>query len=296
MTMSTTHKSRTIARSFLYVPANQPKLFGKAADGGVDAMILDLEDAVPLAEKDQARDAVADWLAKNASSGSTPPRAQRWVRINAESIDRDTDAVVQPELDGLFLAKCSLRGLDELTARLDTLEHDRGLSAGSIGVIGLLETAKSLLCLPAMAEHHRLITFGIGEVDLMGDLRMSRSERSAASVDALRTQVVVQCAAAGLAAPVAPTDTAFRDLDAFRQTSRKMLELGFRSRTAIHPSQVPVIHEIFTPDESELASASDVLDRFEAAHGGVTVDAAGRLIDAAVVREARETLNRAPYE
>ena len=72
-----------------------------------------------------------------------------------------------------------------------------------------------------------------------------------------------------------------------------MFDLGFRSRTAVHPGQVPVVNEVFTPTPGEVSAAADVVARFEAAEGGVTTDAVGRLIDAAVVRGARETLERA---
>jgi citrate lyase subunit beta/citryl-CoA lyase len=155
-----------------------------------------------------------------------------------------------------------------------------------------VESAQGILSLAELVRHPRLVTLGIGEADLLGDLRMTRSDLSAAAVDLLRTQVVLHCAAAGLSAPVAPTSTAFRDLDAFARTSRHLLDLGFRSRTAVHPGQVGVINEVFSPDEKAVTEALAVVARFEAAEGGVTTDSAGRLIDAAVVREAQETLSR----
>src|SRR5699024_3529023 len=116
---------------------------------------------------------------------------------------------------------------------------------------------------------------GLGEVDLLGDLRMSRTPRTSAAVELLRTQVVLHCAAAGLRPPVAPTSTAFRDLDDFRESTRLMLELGFRSRTAIHPGQVEVINDVFTPTSAEVEAAHDVVRRFESAREGVTTDASG---------------------
>lgn len=282
--------STPLPRSFLYVPAAKPDLFAKAAAGPADAVILDLEDAVPVAEKARARGDVRLWLLDLEGDDE---RAEQWVRINAESVAEDLDAVVHRALRGVFLAKCSVAGLAEVGQSLDELERDRSLTPGSIGVIGLVESAEAWLSLAEMARHPRLRTFGVGEVDLLGDLRMMRTERSAAALDMLRSQIVVHCAASGLQAPVAPTSTAFRDLDAFRETTHQMLALGFRSRTAIHPSQVPVIHEALAPSSEELAVAHDVVHRFAAAEGSVTTDAQGRLIDPAVVREAQETLSRA---
>ena len=281
-----TKAASVLPRSFLYVPASRPELFAKAASGSADAVILDLEDAVPLARKDDARAAVRRWLRQEREPG-----AEQWVRVNADSVAEDLRAVVHPGLTGLFLAKCSLEAMDEVTAALETLADQRGVPAGSVRLVGLLESAQGLLDLADLARSG-LTTFGLGEVDLLADLRMTRSERSAAAVDSLRLQVVLHCAAAGLVAPVAPTSTDFRDLAGFAESTRHLHDLGFRSRTAIHPAQVPVIHEVLTPGDEALTAARSVLSRFEAAQGGLTTDESGRLIDAAVVREARETLAR----
>jgi citrate lyase subunit beta/citryl-CoA lyase len=277
----------TLPRSFLYVPATKPELFPKATAGPADAVVLDLEDAVPLRQKETARAAVRTWLGQDR-----PRHAQQWVRVNCGSIPQDLDAVVWPGLAGLFVAKCSRPAMREVAEVLGHLEVERGLSAAPVRVVGLLESAEAVLDLAELSRVPRLTTFGIGEVDLLADLRITRSHRSAAAVEALRGQVVLHCAAVGLCAPVAPTSTDFRDLDAFAESTRLMHDLGFRSRTAIHPAQVRVIHDVVTPSAEAVAAARNVLTRFEAAGGGVTTDELGRLIDAAVVREARETLAR----
>jgi citrate lyase subunit beta/citryl-CoA lyase len=277
-----------LPRSFLYVPAGKPDLFAKATAGPADAIVLDLEDAVPLQHKPAARRELRRWFDTRRDPG-----AEQWVRVNAETLEEDLDAVVRPGLAGIFLAKASVVAMTELAQRLGALEPERGLEVGSVKVVGLLESAHALADLPSLARADRLTTFGVGEVDLLADLRVTRSPRSAAAVEALRMQVVMHAAAAGLAAPVAPTSTDFRDLEAFAESTRLMRDLGFRSRTAIHPRQVPVIHQVLTPDPESVATAGSVIARFDAAGGGVTTDEHGRLIDAAVVREAQETLARA---
>jgi citrate lyase subunit beta / citryl-CoA lyase len=295
------HRPEHLPRSFLYVPAHKPDLFPKASAGPADAIVIDLEDAVPVALKEEARSHASRWLVdhggprRRTSHRGPDRRVEEWARIAAESTEADLDAVVCASLDGVFLAKSTPSALEEVNAALDRLERLRGVPAGTVSVIGLVESAEGLLQLGVMARMPRLVTFGIGEADLLGDLRMSRTDRSASAIDALRSQVVLHCAAAGRRAPVAPTSTAFRDLEAFRQTTKAMLDLGFRSRTAIHPAQVEVIHDVFTPSPGQLRAAEDVMARFLAARGGVTTDAEGRLIDAAVVREARETLSRRPH-
>lgn len=280
-----------LPRSFLYVPTVRPELFAKAEGGPADALILDLEDAVPAARKDEARAQLRDWLGTRAPR-SENAHSEIWVRVDPDALEADLDAAVSPATSGIVLAKCAAAQLDATDARLAVLERQRGLTPGSIPVIGLVESARGLLDLPRMTPVTRLLTFGLGEADLLGDLRMAHSQHSAAALDALRAQVVVHCAAAGKQAPVAPTSTDFRDLDAFAESTRHLRDLGFRSRTAIHPGQVPVIHEVLAPDETEVVAAREMLERFEAAAGGVTA-ADGRLIDAAVVRAARELLDRA---
>lgn len=286
----TAQSVEVLPRSFLYVPATKPDLFGRAAAGPAEAIVLDLEDAVPLSEKEAARESVRTWLRDGAVA---PGRTQEtWVRVNADTVGADLDAVVGPALSGIFLAKCSVEVVVEAIEALDPLERARGLGE-PVRIVGLVESAGAVIELGELAQVPRLTTFGIGEADLLADIRVARSPRTAAAVEALRSQVVLHAAAAGMQPPVAPTSTDFRDLDAFLETTRQLHDLGFRSRTAIHPDQVPVINEVFSPSEDSVAAARDVVSRFEAAGSGVTVDSAGRLIDAAVVRTARETLERA---
>lgn len=302
-----------LPRSFLYVPGNKPELFPKAAAGAADALILDLEDAVPVGQKDQARADVGRWLRDagqgDAGSGDTgqesrradagrseagTSRQQRWVRLNPDSFDRDLHAVTGPALDGVFLAKCSKAVLETAAGVLAELEIERGLPAGGIGIIGLIEDAAALAGLDDIVRSRRLVTLALGEVDLLADLRMARTPATEAALDSIRTRLVVACAAAGLSAPVAPTSTAIRDTELFLQSGRRLHDLGFRSRTAIHPSQVELIHRTFTPGEAAVAAARELLARFDGQGGGVMVDGEGRLVDAAVVRAAAETLGRAP--
>ncbi|MGO4189333.1 HpcH/HpaI aldolase/citrate lyase family protein [Pseudarthrobacter sp. TAF60_1] len=283
-----------LPRSFMYIPGDKPELFPKAAAGTADALILDLEDAVPHARKAEARSGVRRWLTTRAPvlSPEGASGQQWWVRISAESIAADLDAVLTPALAGIFLAKCTVASLAETAECLSRLEGGNATAPQSVGVIGLVESAAALLELEALAVSERLLTFAIGEVDLMADLRMTRGPHSEAALDSIRARFVIACAATGLLPPVAPTSTAIRDLAAFEQSSRKMLELGFRSRTAVHPSQIATIHDVFTPGADEVASARDIIARFRQSQGGVAVDSAGRMIDAAVIRGAEETLRR----
>jgi len=274
-----------LPRSFLYVPGSRPDLFAKAHAGEADAIVIDLEDAVPLAAKPEAREQLRLWLETGPGAG-----AQIWVRVSAEFLAKDLPAAVHPAVAGLLVAKASTDVLAQADDELTRLEAERGVER--LGVVALVETAPTLVALPRLARHPRVRSFGIGEVDLLADLRVRRGPGTEAAVDSLRLEIVQHAAAAGLTAPVAPTSTDFRDLEAFARTTHHLVDLGFRSRTAIHPDQVRTINEALTPDPVTLDRARDLIARSDAAGGGVTVDEEGRLIDAAVLREARETLSR----
>lgn len=272
----------TSARSFLYVPANKPELFDKAVNGDTDAVIIDLEDAVPLSDKDRARNEVAQWLESRSSTDT-----QIWIRVTPEFMTQDLEAVAGTAVTGIMVAKCST---DSLT-RADRFLEMRNLP--DVELIGLIETAHSLRALPEMARCNRVRTFGIGEVDLLADLRITRSESTESMIDAIRLSVVIDCAAAGLAAPIAPTSTDFRDLDGFVATTARFVQMGFRGRTALHPSQVPIINAALTPSADDVTAARRLVELYDVAQGGPTVDDSGRFVDEAVVRGAREILARA---
>ncbi len=273
------------ARSFLYVPAVKPALFDKAAGGDADAIIIDLEDAVPLPQKGAARRDLASWL-----DSHTPNDTEIWVRVTPEFLADDLDAAARAGVDGIMLAKCSVDALAHAHDMLDRLDTER--ETGPIELIGLIETAHSLRSLPDMADSPRLRTFGIGEVDLLADLRITRNADTASVVDGLRMDVVVGCAAAGVAAPIAPTSTDFRDLDGFVATTKRFVDMGFRGRTALHPKQVPIINAALTPSDEDVARAERLLALYDLSAGGPTVDDNGRFVDEAVVRGAREILAR----
>lgn len=277
------------ARSYLYVPGDQPDRLGKAMDRGADALIVDLEDSVAVARKATARAITAEWLARRVDRG-----CQVWVRVNAGSLADDLRAIVSPHVDGIVVPKAEPELLRDADRMLGELEREHGITS-TVSVIGLVETGRGLLRAAELAAAPRVLRLGIGEADLVAELRIRPSE-SRRELTSLRLQVVVASAAAGIAAPVAPTSTDFRDLDALQKTTRELMGLGFRARTAVHPAQVPTINDVFTPDSDEVARARRIVTAYEAAAqrgSGVCVDDDGRMVDVAVVRSAREVLDLA---
>lgn len=274
----------SLARSYLYVPGDRPDRLTGALTRGADALIADLEDGVAPARKQMAREHVRAWL------GAGPPDApQRWVRINADNLDGDLAAVVTEALTGVVVPKGEPDRLTAVDTVLRELEAERGLAEGSVAVLPLLESATGLERVSEVAGAPRVLRLGLGEADLAADLGLVLDEERTI-LTPLRLRVVVASAAAGISRPVGPTSTAFRDVEAFRRGAESLRRLGFRGRTAIHPSQLAVIHEVFTPSADEVAAARDMLARFDAANGGGFVDADGRFVDLAVVRNAREVV------
>lgn len=281
-------------RSFLYVPGDRPDMLSKSTNSGADGVIIDLEDSVGAASKDKARNIVASWLAEQEQSSTA-----LWVRINShpEIAHRDLDAIVRSGLTGVYIPKVSATTDIEFVAdRLDDLEAGNGVEVGAVRIAPLLETAAAVLAASGIASSPRVSHLAIGEADLAAELRM-RPSPDGRELDPIRIAVVVASAAAKINPPIGPVDTNFRDLDSLGATSRQLRQMGYGGRAAIHPDQIPIINEAFSPTEQELATALNIVDRFEAAQragDAITVSEDGSLIDEAVARLARLTLSYRP--
>ncbi|MGA4545204.1 HpcH/HpaI aldolase/citrate lyase family protein [Uniformispora flossi] len=277
-------------RSHLYVPGDRPHVLAKAAARGADALIVDLEDAVPAAGKEQARRIVADFL--NAAKKAGGPAL--WVRINPGAAGReDLKAVLGPAVAGICMAKAeSATEIGEVAHIIRELEHDRGIPSGQVAISPLLESAAAVLAARDIAGAPRVRRLQVGEADLCAELGVEpgADERELLWV---RSQIVLASAAAGIEPPVAPADTNFSDLAALRASTEALRRLGYRGRACIHPAQLGVVHEVFTPSAEEVARARALVAGYEAAvaaGSGVFVDAHGRMVDLAVVRSAQRTV------
>jgi citrate lyase subunit beta / citryl-CoA lyase len=261
-----------IARSYLYVPGNRPERFGKALASGPDAVIFDLEDAVPVAVKDDALGSVIASLDRRDDSAS-----ERWVRINsgARGLD-DLRAVARlPGLTGILVPKATPESLAEIC-----------LLAGGLRISALVESAVGVLRMAEMAGLMGVDQLVLGEVDLAADLGMSTSS-DGRELDSIRINAVVVSAAFDCRPPVGPVWTDIRDLDGLRASTDTLRRLGFSGRQAIHPKQVEIINDGMTPSVAEREEAAHVLELARRADGGVCVDENGRMIDEAVLRSAR---------
>lgn len=276
-----------VARSYLYVPGDREELLRKAPGRGADALVLDLEDAVTPARKDEARRAVAAALA-------APATTETWVRINSDQVDADV-AVLSPAAAGVWVPKAEPELLAEVDRALAGAERRLGLPGATFAVVALIETARGILTCPQVAAAPRVLRLGLGEADLAGELGLQPGP-DRAELAPIRSQVVVASAGARIVAPVGPVETTLRDPDRLAAGTRTLLRQGFRARSAIHPGQLATINAVFTPGPAEVAAAREVVDALDRAArdgSGVATDAHGRLLDRAVIRAATEVLRRA---
>jgi citrate lyase subunit beta/citryl-CoA lyase len=253
----------------------------KALVAGADAVVIDLEDAVPAERKDAARDLTVALLDDRAADDGLSV----WVRINppgTEAGRRDVAALAGRRLDGLRVPRVDdpevVREVAERTgARLQLL----------------LESARGLVRARELAEAHELVTgIGLGEADLAADLLVDRDE----GLTWARGWVVVAARAAGLPSPVQSVWTDVGDPAGLRASCETGRATGFFGRSVIHPRQIDVVHDVYTPSAEEIAAAEGVVaTAAEAAARGeaATLDADGRFVDPAVVARARTVLDRA---
>ncbi len=281
------------ARSYLYVPGDRPDVLAKAAGRGADALIVDLEDAVPADGKDAARKVVREYVTAAPVAGSGP--VELWVRVNGDGVaPEDIVAVASPSVTGFCLAKAE--NAEEVRAAADACaaaERALGLGDGAFLLAPLLESAAAVLDARTIAgASPRVSRLQVGEADLRAELgvTLGADERELLHV---RSSVVLASVAAGIEPPVGPVSTNFRDLDALRESTLAISRLGYRGRACIHPAQLAVVNEVFTPSEEEVEAARRLVARFEevtAAGSGVFTDESGRMVDLAVVRQARRVL------
>jgi citrate lyase subunit beta/citryl-CoA lyase len=276
-----------IARSYLYVPGDSGSRLERAAARGADAIIADLEDSVAAARKAVAVDAVAAWLERRGDG------VQRWVRVNAgERGIEDVRSVFGPGLDGIVIPKVtSPADVQQVLDALSAMERAPG-GRGVVAVMPLIETARGLRDVDAIAEHPGVGMLQLGELDLAADLGLVPAPDESELAYA-RSRVVTASAAAGLLPPVAPVSPDFADLDGLQVSTERLRRLGFLGRAVIHPLQVPVVHDVFTPNPADVATARRTLAAYEAALSsgtGVSVDEDGRMVDEAVVRACRRTV------
>ena len=280
-------------RSWLFVPGHRQKMIDKSPGRGSDALIYDLEDAVPPDEMDAARMKVG--AALDAAKGG----AHRFVRIHGArhaAMEADLRAVVRPGLRGLVLPKVDRP--EDVTAvdrSLTEQEAESGVPSGSVRLAAMIESAAGLVQAPAIAASSpRLVALMFGAEDFAVDLGLF-SFHEGGLMSYARSALVVAAGSARLEA-VDKVYLDFRDPDGLARETQAARELGFSGKTLIHPAQIETVHRVFRPTDEEVESARRVVEAFEAAPGEGTMGVDGRMVDLPVVKRARWILRSAPRE
>lgn len=280
-------------RSMLYIPGNAPGMIQNAAIFGADMVMIDLEDAVALVEKDAARDIASGFL-RHYDFGDLPVI----VRINGADtpfFEADLEAIVPLKPFAVRLPKCQdPSDVFVADARMTEIEKRAGLPVGTVPIHAMLESARGIENAYAIATASpRVGALTLGGQDLTADMGIQKT-RDGWEFFYARSRVVMAAKAAGIDA-FDTVWTDFNDPEGLFRESRQVVELGFTGKAAIHPSQVATIHRAFRPDAKEVRKAERIVAAAEEAErqgrGVVAVD--GKMVDGPIIVRARHLINLA---
>jgi citrate lyase subunit beta / citryl-CoA lyase len=260
-------------RSYLFVPGNRPDRYGKAVAAGADAVIVDLEDAVPPQDKSSARASLAAWLS---------PEHPVQIRVNgAESQWFRDDLTIcnRPGVAGVLLPKAE--AVEDIRIVAD---H----SASVTPILALIETARGFWNANALAQGPKVRRFVFGSIDFQLDVGIQGEEEELLY---FRSQLVLVSRVAGLEPPVDGVTTAIDDVERIRTDTLRAKRLGFGAKLCIHPKQVKLVNECFEPSAEEASWAKRIVEAAKAVQGAaVSVD--GKMVDRPVIARAEAILLR----
>ena len=277
-------------RSYLFAPGNHERRVEKALGLGADVVILDLEDAVAISEKKSTRELINKTLEQ-------PRNCAVFVRVNAYDTEfcyGDICSIVSENLDGIVLPK--LESLDDLRSidwLLANLEQERGLPNGSIDLMPIIETAMGLVNIREIARADtRVKRLAFGGGDYTRDLGMQWTLKEDELLP-VRSEMVLASRFGKLEPPVDTVFIHIKEHDAFRSSCSNILGLGFQGKMCIHPDQVPVTNETFTPDPEEVKWSQRVIDEFAKAEkaGIASIQIDGYFVDYPIVEKAQRTVD-----
>ena len=258
-------------RSYLFVPGNRPDRFAKACAAGADAVVLDLEDSVAPADKPKAREAVAAWLS---------PSRPVMVRVNVSEsqwFGDDLSLGVKPGIAGVLLPKAE---------RVEDIRLLAQTFGSAVPILAQIETARGFQSTLALAGSGPVRHLLFGSIDFQLDLGMTAREDELLY---FRSRIVLDSRLAGIEPPVDGVTTDLHSVEGVQADTLRARRLGFSGKMCIHPKQVPVVNECFTPTAEELAWAERVVQASAGAPGAaISVD--GKMVDRPVLARAEAIL------
>ena len=284
------------ARSWLFAPGDSEKKMTKAMDGDADIVLIDLEDAVAIDNKANARPMVHDFIKANPQQ-----RHRLWVRVNP--LDGpytllDLAAVMPAHPGGIMLPKVYGRqDVETLDKYLEAFEVANGIEQGSTPLIVLMtETAEAMFHWGDYKGCPRVVALTWGAEDLADSIGASSNRNPDGSYsftyEMARSFCVLGAATAGVTA-IETISADFRDLDALKSRAEKVRRDGYGGMLAIHPAQIPVINAAFTPTDEEIAEAQEIVDVFAASPGVGAIGWKGGMLDRPYLARAERLLKQA---
>lgn len=279
-----------LRRTMLFMPGNNPGMLQDAAILGSDSIILDLEDAVSLTEKDSARILVREAIKNVDYSG-----VEVVVRINpigTEFSGEDINVIARVKPDALMVPKATEDDLIEISRRLNEIEKEESFEAKAIKLIPIVESAYGVENVYSIIKaSDRVVAVLLGGEDLTSDMGVKRTKEGN-EISYARNRVAVACKAMrvdGIDTPF--TDT--NDFDGLRKDTLLAKSLGMTGKASINPRQIDTIHQVYAPTEAEIIHAQRVLDAMEEAEregkGVFSLD--GKMVDAPVISRAKTTID-----
>ncbi|WP_180316703.1 HpcH/HpaI aldolase/citrate lyase family protein [Shouchella shacheensis] len=279
-------------RTWLFAPGSNARVMEKATKLDADVIIYDLEDAVRLEEKEQARERVEQHLQQNHGNES-PYKVLRVNESNSPFFLEDVKAGVRAGVDGLILPKSEnhsdMKIVDE---RIASIEQEEGLETGSVDLYPLIETARGVHNSYELASAcSRIKRLFFGAVDYTVDIQTTFSEHGL-ELRYAQSQLVNSSYAAGIEGPI---DTVYTDIQNERGLKKGTeigQQLGFKGKMVIHPKQIEIVNYIYTPSEYEVQEATEIVNAYEHAkeQGKGAIQLHGKMIDLPVVESAERTL------
>lgn len=283
---------KRLRRTMLFMPGNNPGMLQNAGILGADSIILDLEDAVSLTEKDSAR-----ILVREAIKNIDYINVEVVVRVNpitTEFAQEDIDVIARVKPDALMIPKATEEELQAIDEMLTNIEAEEGFEKGSIKLLPIIETAYGVENVYNIIKScDRIVGVLLGGEDLTSDLGIKRTKEGE-EIFYARNRVAIACKAMKVDSIDTPfTDT--NDFEGLEKDTKKAKSLGLTGKAAINPRQIDTIHDVYAPGVEEIKYAKRVLEAMEEAEkegkGVFSLD--GKMVDAPVINRAKNTVELA---
>ncbi len=284
-------------RTLLFAPGNHPRKVEKAFKLGADAVILDLEDAVAISEKEVSRKPVLAALQNNHDKrGKSGTHSLGYVRVNSMDTEfcfADIHEMVSHGIDGIMLPKVeSSQQLFAADWMIGELEKQNGMACGSIDLLPIIETARGLRDIHEICSSAtRVKRLAFGAADYTIDLNMNWSNDEF-EFEHARTTIAVASRAAGLEPPIDSVWVDIKDEAGFERSCSRARKLGFQGKMCIYPPQIDPCNQAFSPSPEQISKATAIIQAFEEAEseGSASIQLDGHFIDYPIVEKARRVL------